>query len=106
MQSEKTYISEKVRNASNVVINPATEWKQDSQNSTAESIRELVSMLSFLPSVRWVAADLRVTLLSGTVTAVTTLSNQTSIGWYVASWVVPAQTNQNAILSNINNITR
>ena len=40
----------------------------------AESIQELISRLDFLPSVRGIASDLRVTLLSGVVTTVSTVS--------------------------------
>ena len=83
----------------------------------AEAIQELVSRLDFLPSVRGIAADLRVTLLSGTVTlvstvttvstvtSVTTLANQTNMGGFAASALVQNNQNNLAILSNINNIT-
>lgn len=37
MQTQQTYISEKVRNSSNVVINPATEEKQDAIVSAIEA---------------------------------------------------------------------
>ena len=40
----------------------------------AESIQELISRLDFLPSVRGIASDLRVTLLSGVVTTVSTVT--------------------------------
>ncbi len=94
----------------------ATEAKQDNIISLAESIRELASLLSFLPSVKWIVADLRVTPLSlptlaavttvSTVTTVNTVLNQTSLWNWRADQLVMAQTNQAAILSNINNITR
>ena len=79
----------------------------------AESIQELVSRLDFLPAVRGIAADLRVTLLSGvvttvttvsTVTSVTTLANQTNIGGFSASPLMQNNQNTLAIASNINNI--
>ena len=79
----------------------------------AQSIQELVARLDFLPSVRGIAADLRVTLLSGvvttvttvsTVTSVTTLANQTNLGGFSASVMVQNNQNQTAIMSNINNI--
>jgi hypothetical protein len=88
----------------------------------AEAIQELVSRLDFLPSVRGIAADLRVTLLSGTVTSVTTvgtvsnvttvstvtsvttLANQTNIGGFAASGLVQNNQNNLAIISNIQNI--
>lgn len=84
-----------------------------------QSIQELVARLDFLPSVRGIAADLRVTLLSGvvttvstvttvttvsTVTSVTTLANQTNLGGFAASVMVQNNQNQTAIMSNINNI--
>ena len=86
----------------------ATEVKQDeiiTEQQQLEiiqnSIHELIARLDFLPAVRGIAADLRVTLLSGTVT---TLSNQTSIGGYTASTQIPNLNNINTVLSNINNI--
>ena len=81
-----------------------------------DSIQELISRLDFLPSVRGIAADLRVTLLSGvltsvgtvttvtTVTTVGTVSNQTNMGGYNAALPVIANVNMAAVLSNINNI--
>lgn len=82
----------------------------------SQAIQELVARLDFLPSVRGIAADLRVTLLSGvvttvttvttvsTVTSVTTLANQTNIGGFSASALIQNNQNQTAIMSNINNI--
>ena len=98
-------------------VGGATEAKQDTQITEAqelqiiaESIQELVSRLDFLPSVKGIAADLRVTLLSGvittvsTVTTVTTVGNQTSIGGFAAAQIVPSQQNLCAIKGNIINI--
>ena len=85
----------------------------------AEAIQELVSRLDFLPSVRGIAADLRVTLLSGvvttvstvttvttvsTVTSVTTLANQTNMGGFSTSALIQNNQNNIAIISNINNV--
>ncbi len=56
-----------------------------------EELTSLVSSLNFLAGVQGIAADLRVTLLSGTlttlttVTTVSTVSNQTSIGGFAAT---------------------
>lgn len=101
----------KLEDLGSTEINPATEEKQDliiSEQQQLEiiqnSIQELVSRLDFLPSVRGIAADLRVTLLSGVVTSVTTLSNQTSIGGYLASSMVQNSQNNLATIANINNI--
>lgn len=85
----------------------------------SQAIQELVARLDFLPSVRGIAADLRVTLLSGvvttvstvttvttvsTVTSVTTLANQTNMGGFSTSAFIQNNQNQTAIMSNINNI--
>lgn len=76
----------------------------------ASSIQELVSRLDFLPAVRGIAADLRVTLLSGTVTTVTTVTTVgtvtgiTNIGGIPAVQMVPATQGNLAIQSNINNV--
>ena len=93
---------------------PETE-EQASVREAVDAINELCSRLSFLPGVRGIAADLRVTLLSGVVTTVTTVgtvttvttvgtvTNQTNIGGNPAAPQIPALMNQAAILSNINN---
>ena len=79
----------------------ALETKQDDQIEVLEEIEHAIQAIA---STRGIAGDLRVTLLSGTVSTVSTLSNQTSIGGWVASSMVPATSNTTAILSNINNI--
>lgn len=115
----------KLTDKDDIDINPATNEKLDAvitaiENngggggaSVEESIQELVSRLSFLAAVRGTAADIRVTLLSGvltsvgtvtTVTTVGTVSNQTNMGGYNAALPVIANVNMAAVLSNINNI--
>lgn len=76
-----------------------------------EGILEAVQPIKVLGAVRGTLADLRVTITggsvavsSGTITTVTTLSNQTSVGGYLANPQVPALTNIAAVQSNINNI--
>ena len=84
--------------------------KQDESNAIADAVQELASRLAFLPTVRGVAADLRVTLLSGVVTSVTTVAAVTSvtgitnIGGIPAVQLIPSNQNMAAILSNINNV--
>lgn len=106
-------VNAKTRDSSGDVINPSTLEEQQQLTLIASAIQELVERLNFLPSVRGIAADLRVTLLSGTVSTVTTVTtvstvsnvaNQTQIGGYSAASVVQAAQNQAAILSCINNI--
>lgn len=96
----------------------ATETTQVEISNLTNALYELIARLSFLPSVRWVLSDLRVTptwnvWVTGTlawvttvtsVTTLSTLSNQTSVGWYFANNIVPSQMNNLAIQSNINNI--
>lgn len=135
--TNNTYVSEKVKNSSGVTINPATEegiqdvvtaienitipapvggateTTQLEISNLTNALYELVARLSFLPSVRWALADLRVTptwnvWVTGTltwVTTVTTLANQTSIWWFLANPEIPSMMNNTAIVSNINNIT-
>lgn len=116
-----------------IIAAPATEAKQDALNSKVdqivevqqtdllnqqqiielqETLQELISRLDFLPSVRGVAADLRVTLLSGivttvstvtTVATVTSVTNLANIGNIPAVNLIPANMNVAAILGNINN---
>lgn len=83
---------------------PVTIASDQPAPSVEESIQELVSRLSFLAAVRGTAADIRVTLLSGVLTSVGTVSNQTNMGGYNAALPVIANVNMAAVLSNINNI--
>lgn len=97
------------------VTPPLSTDEQTTLREVSEAIEELASRLAFLPGVRGIAADLRVTLLSGvvttvttvgtvtTVTTVSTVTNQTNIGGNPATPQIPALMNQAAILSNINN---
>lgn len=113
MNTSQTYISERVRNSSNVVINPATEegiqevvtaienisipapvgWatelKQDTWNNLIDAIYMLVKSLAFLPSIRDTTAWLRTSITNapniGTVTTVTTTTTV---------WTVNTVTNQ------------
>jgi len=98
------------------ISNPATEPKQTESNGILAALQEIATRVGFLSAVRGVAADLRVTLLSGaltsvgTVTTVTTtttvgtLTNQTNIGGHSAGLTVISQVNNLAIVGNINNI--
>ena len=111
MNSVIQYISEKIKNASWVVINPATEESQANLQNLTQAMYELIARLDFLPSVRWVAADLRTTVVwwtiavnSGTINTVQTVGNQTSNWGFLTNPIVPSATNTNAVLSNINNI--
>lgn len=105
-------------------IVPNKEITQQDIQDIIESIQEMVSQLKFLSGVRGIAADLRVTLLSGvvttvsTVTTVTTVSTVTSvttvatvstvtnlaqIGAQPAQQIVPAIQNQLVQLGNVAN---
>lgn len=81
-------------------VNIATS-QVDEQTDILETI---ASAIQAIASTRGIAADLRVTILSGTVTTVTTLSNITSIGGINAVGLVPSNQNTVAVLSNINNV--
>lgn len=92
--------------------NPSTEEKQNEQitlqetlNNLTNWIYDLTQLLAFLPSVRWVLADLRVTPLSTpNMNTLSTLSNQTSIWWFIATPQIPAMMNL-SWQNNINNVT-
>ena len=92
---------------------PATVESVEELITLTQATQDLVQQVSFLSSVRGIASDLRVTLLSGvlttlgtvtTVTTVATLSNITNIGGLAATPLMAQATNQTAIQSNINNI--
>lgn len=86
----------------------SVESSQTILQTLLETIQQLVSRVAFLDGVRGSAADLRVTPLSlptlATVTTVGTVTNQTNIGGYTATPVVPSFQNMVAIQSNINNV--
>lgn len=93
-------------------IDPASELTQKDIQNLNDSLSEMVSQLKFLSSVRGIAADLRVTLLSGTVTTVTTVSTVTTIGTVnniatigtvAANQAVPALQNTLVQLGNVAN---
>lgn len=82
-------------------VGGATEEQQVVQGEVLEEIEHAVQSIA---SAKGVAGDIRVTILSGTVTTVSTLSNQSSMGGWTASSLVPATSNTTAVLSNINNV--
>lgn len=91
-------------------VGAATEEQQIIQGEVLEEIEHAVQSIA---SAKGVAGDIRVTILSGTVTTVSTvttvttvstLSNQSSMGGWTASSLVPATSNTTAVLSNINNV--
>lgn len=173
METSQNYISEKIRNSSNTVINPATEEKQDdiitalwnisidadsvnlntdwlealgtagnaslssidtkqstiiwhvdwiegqitTTNNLIDALYELVARLEFLPSIKWVLADIRVTptgtvTVGGTLTTVSTvttvssLTNLTNIGGIPATVQIPSLMNMvaNNNIINIANV--
>lgn len=56
-----------------------------------------------LTAARGIAADLRATILSGTVTTVSTVTNQSLMGGFYANNQIPAVQNT-AAQANINNV--
>ena len=78
---------------------PITSETQDNQT---DILNQLLSAMTAVASTKGIAADLRVTLLSGTVTTVTGITN---FGSQPATTFLPNVQNQTAILSNINNIS-
>jgi len=108
-------------------MTPNKELTQQDIQDIQESIQEMLSQLKFLSSVRGIAADLRVTLLSGvvttvstvttvttvatvttvttvaTVTTVGTVTNLAQIGSIPANQMVPSQQNALVQLANVSN---
>lgn len=82
----------------------------DEQNNQSDILEEIQLAVEAIAFARGVAADLRVTVVGGTlptvttVTTVTTLTNQSQMGGYLANPQIPAISNQAAIQSNINNV--
>lgn len=75
----------------------------DTLNSLMETAQELLSRIAGLANARGLVSDIRVTLLSGTVSVV---ANITSIGGIAAVQLIPSTQNAAAILSNIQNVGR
>jgi len=81
--------------------------------NTLENILEYISRFWQLANVFWTNADIRATLVwwttavTGTlswVNTVSTVTNQTNIGWYWAQSQIPALMNMETTLGNIDNI--
>lgn len=109
-----------IRDTAGQPMTPNKELTQQDINYLTESIQEMVSQLKFLSSVRGIAADLRVTLLSGvvttvstvttvttvgTVTTVATVTNLAQIGGVAANQLVPSQQNLIVQMGNVANTT-
>lgn len=80
--------------------------------NTLDNILEYISRFWQLANVFWTNADIRVTPTwtvgiswsLTTVATVTTVTNQTNIGWYWAQNQIPALMNMETTLGNIDNI--
>lgn len=89
----------------------ASEATLQTISNLQEALFELIARLDFLPSVRGLLADLRVTptgtvTVAGSLTTLTTVTNVTSVnqlGGWPTNAAVPAISNTTAILGNINN---
>ena len=86
----------------------ALETKQDDQIEVLEEIEHAIQAIA---STRGIAGDLRVTIVgggvtisSGTVTTVNTVTGITNIGGAPANQLVPSNQNLIATIANINNI--
>lgn len=90
-----------VKDASGKTVNPATTEDTD---KVVISLQDLISLIKDIQSCKGVVSDLRVTLLSGTVTTVSSLTDIGSIGGTLARPTVQSIQNTEAILSNIQNI--
>ena len=78
---------------------------QIAQLDNQSILNEIRAAIQGVATARGVAGDLRVTVIGGTVTTVTTVGNQTSMGGYLANNQIPSLMNQ-AAFQNINNVTR
>mgnify|MGYP001012067023 CR=1 FL=1 len=78
------------------------------QEATTEELLGLLDVIAdrvgVLSAVRQQDNSLRVSIASGTVSTVSTVTNQAQTGGYAAQQIVPAQQNLAAVLSNIANV--
>ena len=79
----------------------ALETKQDDQIEVLEEIEHAIQAIA---STRGIAGDLRVTIVGGTVTTVTTVAGITNVGGVPANQLVPSNQNLIATIANVNNI--
>ena len=73
--------------------------------STEDTLLQLNNAIAAIRSVIGTAADLRVTLLSGTVSTVTTVTGITNLGGNPALQIVPNLANMTYLLANQENIS-
>ena len=79
----------------------ALETKQDDQIEVLEEIEHAIQAIA---STIGIAGDLRVTIVSGNVTTVGTVTGITNIGGFPANQLVPSNQNLIATIANVNNI--
>jgi len=79
----------------------ALETKQDDQIEVLEEIEHAVQAIA---STRGIAGDLRVTIVGGGVSTVSTVAGVTNIGSVPANQLVPSNQNLIATIANVNNI--
>ena len=80
--------------------------QEQTQQFLAELLSSQIQMLQHLQvlsAIRTPTAEIRVAIPSG-ISMIGTLSNITSVGGFSANIEIPAFTNMNAVLGNINNI--
>jgi len=94
--SQKTQIVD----SSNTEVNLATSTNQETLETLVETLQEVCRNMASIASARGIAADLRVTMLSGTINTVAGLTN---IGGLPAVGVVEDLANMSAQF-NINNV--
>jgi len=96
----------KVTNPDGSLLNSqgATELTADLIAEWTEVLYEVAKQMTSLAATRDLNNVLRVGIVSGTVSSVSTLSNITSIGGYTATPLISNGNNQTAIQSNINNV--
>lgn len=73
------------------------------QSAQTDILEEIQSAVQGIAAARGVASDLRVTIVGGTVNTVSTLTNQTQMGGFMANNQIPAMMNL-AAQANINNV--
>jgi hypothetical protein len=81
--------------------------QEQTQQILAELLNSQIQMLQHLQvlsAIRTPTAEIRVAVSAGTLGTLGTLQNLGGIGGFSANIEIPAFTNMNAVLGNINNI--
>jgi hypothetical protein len=95
-----------VKEAIETITIPAPEGGATEEGQTDElsTLLEMLGAIQSIAAAKGILSDLRVTLLGGTLTGVTTVTNMAQVGGIQANGLIPSSQNLLATMGNINNV--